>query len=60
MSKENKMYHVVEVDEGIIDGNDFDGVLLDGGAQHQTTDATKSKKENDISYISLLLILNNQ
>ncbi|GMS86854.1 hypothetical protein PENTCL1PPCAC_9029 [Pristionchus entomophagus] len=37
-----EVHHVVHVDEGVVDGDDLDRVLLDGGAQHETADAAKS------------------
>ncbi|GMT15539.1 hypothetical protein PFISCL1PPCAC_6836, partial [Pristionchus fissidentatus] len=41
-----QVHHVVDVDEGVVDGHHLNGVLLHGGAQHQTADAAKSVDSN--------------
>lgn len=39
-------YHVVDVEEGVVDGGDLDAVLEHSGAEHETTDATESVDAN--------------
>lgn len=35
-------HHVRRVQEGIVDGDDLDGLLAEGSAKHESSDATKS------------------
>lgn len=35
-------YHVVKVHEGVVDGSDDDVVVLERGAEHETTDAAEA------------------
>lgn len=37
-------YHVLQVDEGVVDGHNLHLLGVEGGTSHQTTDAAKSKK----------------
>ena len=41
-----RAHHVVNVDEGVVDGDDVDRVLLDGGAQHEASDAAEAVDSN--------------
>lgn len=47
-------YHVLQVDEGVVDGHDLHLLGVEGGTSHQTTDAAKSKKkQNQTSFLNL-------
>lgn len=39
-------HHVLDGDEGVVDGDDLDAVLLDGGTEHEATDAAESVDSN--------------
>ena len=38
--------HVVKIDKRIVDGDNLDRVFLDGGAEHQTSDAAETVDSN--------------
>jgi hypothetical protein len=40
-------YHVVEVHERVVDGDDLDIGVVCGGAQHNAANAAKAKKRNE-------------
>lgn len=46
-------YHVLQVDEGVVDGHDLHLLGVEGGTSHQTTDAAKSEKQNQTSFLNL-------
>lgn len=42
------MYHVIQVDEGVIDGHNLHLLGGESSTGHQATDAAKSKKGNSV------------
>jgi len=50
------MYHVVKIDEGIVDGNDLDVLVGKSSAENETTDASESERVRGKRGLLLLVI----
>lgn len=44
MARKCLTYHVVKIDEGVVDGNDLDVLVGKSSAENETTDASESNK----------------
>ncbi len=55
--KNTGAHHVVVINEGIIDGNDFNVLVLEGCAKDDATNATKSTSKCTVNMMKLELKL---